>query len=266
MQLSPLSKKRFNRPGPTSILLLQFLLLPLFSCNGDKVPDCIQNAGELVREELVLEPFDKITVYELVRVVIRHGAEQKVEVETGRFLRDEVSASVVNGRLELRNNNRCNLFREYGLTTFYITVPELSEIRSSTGFPILSEGVLPFERLSLISESFVNPETETTDGSFDLNLEVESLSVVANGIAYFKLQGTASRMQLTVAAGDSRIEAENLLARQVSVNHRGSNDMLVYPLESLEGVIRGTGDVVSFHRPDTVQVEILYRGRLIYRE
>lgn len=242
------------------------LFLLLTGCNGEQVPDCFQNSGELVREELVLQPFDKLTVYELVRVVIQFGPEQKVELETGEYLRDEVEAIVTDGRLELRNHNNCNLFRPYGQTTFYITVPDLKEIRSSTGYPITSRGPLPFEDLSLYSESFNNPDTGTTDGSFDLNLQAQSLAVVANGIAYFKLQGSTTTLRLTIAAGDSRIDARDLSAQRIIVNHRGSNDMLVTPVQSIQGVIRGTGDILCFHRPDTVDVDILYRGRLLFRD
>ena len=242
------------------------LFLLLTACNGEQVPDCFQNSGELVREELALEPFDRLIVYELVKVVLQFGPEQKVELETGEYLRDEVEAVVTDGRLELRNHNNCNLFRPYGQTTFYITVPELKEIRSSTGYPIVSEGSLPFEALSLYSESFNNLDTGTTDGSFDLDLQVQSLTIVANGIAYFKLRGSATTMRLTIAAGDSRIDAKDLTAQRLIVNHRGSNDMLVTPVQSIQGVIRGTGDVLCFSRPDTVVVDILYRGQLLFRD
>jgi len=238
----------------------------LVACNGEQVPDCIQNAGKPVREELQLAPFDKITVFEKVQAVIRYGTEQKVEVETGEYLLGEVSATVTGGRLELRDNNGCNLFREYGLTTFYITVPELSEIRSSTGYPIRSGGVLPFNDLSLYSESFSQPGTDTTDGSFELDLDVQKLTVVANGIAYFSLKGQAGQARFVIGAGDSRIEAGQLSAGKVEVNHRGSNDILVNPLESLSGVIRGTGDVVSFNHPPEVDIDILYKGQLIFQD
>lgn len=243
-------------------LALSFLLL---ACNGEHVPDCFQQTGELVREELSLPEFDKITVYENISVVLIQGAVQKVELETGTNLRPEVTAKVVAGRLEVRDENNCNLFREYGTTTFFITTPNLTEIRSSTGFPIRSEGTLQFDKVILQSESFSSPETETTDGSFDLELDAQSVSVVANGIAFFRLRGTTDNLQLTIGAGDSRIEANLLLANNVSVSHRGSNDMLVYPMQSLKGVIRGTGDVVSFSRPDSVEIELLYKGRLLFK-
>ncbi|WP_228237125.1 head GIN domain-containing protein [Allomuricauda sp. M10] len=242
------------------------LLLILNSCNGDNVPDCFQNAGDLVRVPVDVPEFTTMTVFENVKVVLKQGDEQLVEIETGEYLLDDVSAEVQDGRLILRNENSCNYVREYGLTTVYVTSPNITEIRSSTGLPISSDGVLDYPSITLISESFTNPETETTDGSFDLEMNSTTVSIVVNGIAYFKLRGNTNNFNVTVAAGDSRIEAEELMANSVSINHRGTNDVYVNPQQRISGVIRGTGDVVSVNRPPEVDVEELYNGRLIFQD
>ena len=147
-----------------------------------------------------------------------------------------------------------------------MTAPDLNEIRSSTGWPIESDGVLEYPEMSLFSESFLDPEALTTDGSFDLELNTQNLNVVVNGIAYFKLRGNTENLNLIVAAGDSRVEAEQLIAQSVTLDHRGSNDLLIQPLQSLKGVIRGTGNVLSYFRPPVVEVDILYKGRLEYKD
>lgn len=244
------------------MLLMLFLL---FGCNGEKVPDCYQNTGEIVRQEVSLPTFTKITVFENIELIIKDGEMQRVEIETGEFLLREVKARVKEDRLILTDSNNCNLFRTYGSTRIYVTSPNIEEIRSSTGFPIRSDGALPYDTLTLYSESFVDPEAGTTDGSFDLELATQNVNAIVNGIAFIKLKGTTVDFNITIAAGDSRIEAEGLTAENVSLNHRGSNDIFVDPQQILSGVIRGTGDVVSFNRPGTVDVEELYTGRLIFR-
>ncbi|WP_435624799.1 head GIN domain-containing protein [Flagellimonas sp.] len=242
------------------------LLLLLFSCNGENVPDCFQNAGDLVRVEVDVPDFTTITVFEKLNLVVRQGAEQRVEIESGEFLLNEISAEVENGRLVVRNDNGCNFFRDFDISTVYVTSPNITEIRSSTGLLVSSDGVLSYPNLTLLTESFINPESETTDGSFDLNLDVGQLSIVVNGIAFFQIDGLAENLNINVAAGDSRIEAENLIAQNVTLNHRGTNNIFVNPQQSLSGVIRGTGDVISFNRPPSVDVEEIFNGRLIFRE
>lgn len=240
--------------------------LMLISCNGENVPDCFQPAGDPVRKTLEVQEFNGITVFENLKLVVKQGQEYRVEVETGENLVHGISAQVEAGRLVLRNATSCNFVRKYGLTTVYVTAPDITEIRSSTGLLIASDGVLSYPSLALIAESFNNPETETTDGSFDLDLDTGRLSIVVNGIAHFNLRGDTGDFSITVAAGDSRIEAEGLLAQRVNVNHRGSNDILVNPQERISGTIRGTGDVICVQRPPQVEVEELFNGRLIFQD
>lgn len=243
-----------------------FGVLLLNSCNGENVPDCFQNAGDLTTRLVNVPQFTKITVFENINLVLRQGDEQRIDIETGEFLQNEIEARVEEDRLLLTNENGCNFIRDYGLTTVYVTSPNLTEVRSSTGLLISSEGILNYPDLRLISESFTNPDAETTDGSFDVEVNAETLRITTNSIAYFELGGTVENLNITVASGDSRIEAQNLTAQNVSINHRGSNDVFINPQQRLTGVIRGTGDVVSSNRPPEVEVDQLFNGRLIFVE
>jgi hypothetical protein len=97
-------------------------------------------------------------------------------------------------------------------------------------------------------------------------LNCQNVNVVVNGITYFKLEGNTDNFDVKIAAGDSRIEAENLVAEIVSIDHRGTNDIFINPQQSLTGVIRSTGDVISSNQPAEVDVQELFNGRLIFRE
>ena len=259
------SKGRILLPGMGKYLLMLAVFF-IFSCNNENAPDCLQNAGDLVRVEVSLPSFTSITVFERVALVLREGPEQRVEIETGEFLLNEVSAEVEGDRLLVRNENNCNLFRDFELTTIYVTAPNITEIRSSTGLPISSDGTLGFPSLRLLSESFSSDETDTTSGSFNLQVATQDVSITTNGVAFFELRGTTENLNITIAAGDSRLALEDLTAQNVSFNHRGSNDILVNPQQSLEGVIRGNGNVISFNRPPVVEVEEIFNGRLIFRD
>ncbi|MET6991524.1 MAG: hypothetical protein ACI9AV_001513 [Sediminicola sp.] len=245
--------------------VVSFLLLVLLaSCNNENAPDCFQNAGDLVLEEVSVPEFNKITVYDNVELILKQGDVTMVEIETGEFLRNEVTAEVVDGRLLLRDTNDCNFTRDYNLTKIFVTAPNIVEIRSSTGFPISSDGVLNYQSIALLSESFTVPDAENTSGSFDLELNSEIVRIVSNGISFFKLRGNTVNFNITFAAGDSRLDANELISENISLDHRGSNDMLLRPTQSLRGTLRGTGDVVSYERPSLVEVDEIYKGRLIF--
>ncbi|MCM4164380.1 MULTISPECIES: head GIN domain-containing protein [unclassified Arenibacter] len=246
--------------------ILLAIMLFLVNCNSENVSDCFQNAGDISREIVEVPNFSTITVYENVQLILKQGSPLKVEVETGEYLRNEVEVEVTDDRLLLRDTNDCNFTRKYGLTKVFVTAPNITEIRSSTGRDILSEGVLAYPTLTLISESFNDPDAGYTSGEFNLELDTQNLAIVSNGISFYNLRGRTVNFNIIFAAGDSRLEAEALMADNISFNHRGSNDMRIYPQESLNGTLRGTGDVVSFNRPGIVEVEQLYKGELIFSE
>lgn len=259
--------KKNNVPssGVERSLLLGVLLFFL-SCSTENAPDCFQTAGNRVRIEVDVDDFSTITVFENLNLVLKQGDIQKVEIESGENLINEISANVEDDRLILMNTNDCNYVRDYGISTIYVTAPNLNEVRSSTGLLVSSDGVLNYPSLRLISESFTEPEAETTDGSFDLDLNSQTLTIVVNGISFFRLSGQVLNFNLNLAAGDSRIEAQNLLAQNVTINHRGTNDVLVNPQQRISGIISGYGNVISFNRPPEIAVEEIFNGRLIFRD
>ncbi len=246
-------------------LFLFFLVLLFSGCASENAPDCFQKAGAIIQEEIILADFKAITVFEGVKLVVKQSNTQKVVLETGEFLRNEVKLEVTEGRLVIRNENGCNFIRDFGLTVVYVSSPNISEIRSSTGFPIISDGVLNYPSLTLLSEGFIIPEAETTDGEFNLLVNTTNLNIVSNGIAFFEIKGSTDNFNINFAAGDSRLLASDLMAENITLFHRGSNDMLLNPQQSLQGSIVGTGDVISFNQPTVVEVEALYKGKLLFR-
>ena len=67
-----------------------------------------------------------------------------------------------------------------------------------------------------------------------------------------------------IADGDVRVEAGDLLVDRITFIHRGTNKMIVHPISVLNGSIRGIGDVIAKNEPPVVNVEELFRGRLIF--
>lgn len=245
----------------SNIWIAASLLLCTCSTPG---ANCLQGPGRTVRLEVDVPSFTNITVFEQIQLVIQQGDERRVFIETGENLVSGVTANVESGTLLLNTNSSCQLFRDYDPIKVYVTTPVLHNLRSSTGWPIRSDGVLAFEQLNLISESFTNPETETTDGSFDLELDTGILRLVSNGIAEFRLKGSTSELSISLAAGDSRVAAGTLRANVVRIDHRGSNDVEVFPVSKISGRIRGYGDVISFNRPNEIDVAEEFRGRLLF--
>ena len=246
-------------------LIYIFVTFFLFSCNGENVPDCFQNAGPIIQKEFVLGVFDEVTVFERVELIIKDEATQKVVVETGEYLLNDIEVSVKDGRLIIRNNNACNLTRDYGITKVYVSSPNLVEIRNSSGLTVSSDGALNYDDLTLLSEGFTSQDFHS-DGDFNLEVDSNSISIITNDISNVFISGSVTDLSIGFFSGDGRFEGANLIAQNINVFHRGSNDIILNPQQSLTGSIRSTGNIISLNEPPTVNVEEFYTGRLIFQD
>ncbi len=244
-------------------LLYILTVLIIFACDSEDANDCWQKSGDIINREVETEPFTKILVNENIEMILKEGPEQKIVVETGENLLNDIVVEVIEGELILTNNNSCNYVRDYTSTKIYVTAPNITEIRSSTQFDISSDGVLTYPDLIIYSEDF--REAYQTTGNFYLEIHNESFRLVFNNLSNCFISGTTNNLNINFAAGNSRFEGENLLAGNINVYHRGSNDIIVHPVESITGNLYGTGDLILVNQPETVEVEQHYKGKIIYQ-
>ena len=235
----------------------------IFACDSENANDCFQKSGSIIQQEIIVDSFDKILVNRDIELILKEGADQKVVIETGANLLNDVEAIVLNGKLILTDNNSCNFVRDYGMTKVYITSPNITEIRSSTQYNISSDGVLRYPSLSILSEDFNIPDSFTS-GNFILQINNSSFNLVFNNLSNCFISGRTNNLNIAFAAGTSRFEGRNLIAQNVTIWNRSSNDMIVNPQQSITGLISGPGDVISVNIPPIIEVEEVYKGRLIF--
>jgi len=247
-------------------IILLLTIIAFLGCDSEEAGNCLQKSGDIIQEEILLGDFDEIIVYDKIKLYIEQGAEQKVVVETGENLLNEISVEVEQGRLVLKNDNRCNFFREYGITSIYVTLPNLKYLRHAGNIQLESIGVLNFEELWLVSENQAFDPEIHTDGNFKLNLNVKNLRITSDNYSHFFLTGNVENFDGFFAAGDSRLEARDLIVQNYDLFHRGTNKLIVNPQQSLKGDIMSYGDIISVNRPPVVDVEEHFRGRLIFEE
>lgn len=236
----------------------------LFACNGDNVPDCFQNAGDIIEQEFEVASFSKITVNPRIELILSQGPTQQVIVQTGEYLLSDIDVRVEDGRLRLFNDNVCNLTRDYGITKVFVTAPDITEIRNGSSYTVSSLGVLNYDNLRLVSEDFSDDDSFNTTGNFDLEVNSQDLDIVINNLSSVFISGTVESLYVGYFSGDARFEGRDLIAQEVEIYQRSSNDMIINPQQSIIGEIRSTGDVILVNTPPVVDVQQFYTGQLIY--
>jgi hypothetical protein len=229
--------------------------IALGGCDSEDANNCFQTAGPITQVIVDVPEFHKVVVHEHIALFITQGNEYKVIVETGENLQNDISVEVVDNELILKNYNTCNFIRAYDQTKIYITSPNLTVIRNASEFDVSSKGVLTYPSLYLMS---VGDKTEFLSvGDWYLNIENNSVKVWSNGIAVFYLNGTTNNLELNFSDGDTRFVGDNFKANHIQFWQVSSNDMLVFPIESLTGSIHSTGNVFSYNTPPIIAVDAL---------
>ena len=246
-------------------IVLFIVLLQIFnSC--EKPSDCIESFGETITKEVPVTAFTKIKVYRGIEVIITQGAVYKVQIEAGANFIDNITVTQNGNQLIFKDKASCNWVRDYGQTKILITTPTLEEIYSKTERNISSNGVLSFANLSILSlDKEADGESGAGTGDFHLEINSTSLTIGNNNVSRFYLSGQTENATFNFYFGDGRIEAENLIAQKIKVYHRGSNDMIVYPVQSITGVLNSTGNVVLKNVPPIVTpLDVLFTGHVVY--
>lgn len=246
------------------IIYTVFIAIFLQGCAPSDLPTCFKNAGTISKEEVELPPFNEIIIYKRVKLFIEQGPVQKVVVETGEHLRSDVNLEVVNDRLGIRNENSCNLFRDYEITKIYVTIPNLTWLQNSSGYSIESIGTLKLDNLWLVSENQAEDPKINTDGDFILDLDVQKLRITNDDVSNYFLTGKAESANVFFAAGDGRLDAPNFEVQDYNIFHRGTNKMILNPRQKIHGEIRSSGNVIGVNKPPVVNVKEFYTGRLIF--
>jgi hypothetical protein len=224
--------------------------------------DCFKGNGNQITQTFPLENFTKIKVYDGVGLVIKEGPNYEVKVVTSDNIIDDLEVKLNGDMLVVKDNSTCNIARDYGQTTVYVTAPNLTEIHSKTDQEIRSDGVLNYSDLKLFS---MDLSDGAGTGDFRLNLNTINLYIESNNVSNFYVSGTTNDMNVFFAWGNGKFDGRNLIvSNTLSFFHRGSNDMILFPVNLLLGNIYSTGNVIIKNNPaQPPSVTRHYTGRLI---
>ncbi len=244
-------------------IVILLLLVNLTGCDKENTGDCFQKAGTIISQEMELPIFTRVTVQKNIRLVLKYGATQKVEIKTGENLMPEIYGTIDGDRLILTNENDCNFLRKYNITVVTVTSPNLVEVRNSSQNTITSLNTLEYPSL------FIHVTGDKFDylpiGDFDISVKSKNIRVWANGIATIKVKGTTDNLNVLFSDSDPRFLGRYLIAKNVVVNNTSTNDMHVYATDKIEGDIYRLGNVYCYNKPPIVTVKEHYKGRLIFK-
>lgn len=236
------------------------MVILLVSCSSEIMPACYRDAGKTVTKEEVMPFFDQISIGEGVELIIKQGTESHVELSSGENVIHEMEASVSDNVLYIKNNLECSLGTVIPVKA-KVTVPDLKKIYSSSQYNVSSDGVLNFPYLNLQQGLF----GKTASNVFTLEVNSEHLVVENNTTNIFRIKGTTNSLSVSFYGGSGRFEGAELNANEISIFQRSSNDMILKPINKIEGNIYSVGNVILVTSPATINVTQHYTGHIIHQ-
>ena len=237
-------------------ILFVFVLL-LSSCGISE--DCIKNAGNPVTKEIVISDFDKIRVHTGISLVLKEGPDFKVTIQSGTNIIDNIEINKQGDFLVVKDNSTCNWTRDFKAATVYVTAPNITEIHSKTEQDIYSDGTLNYPTLRL----FALNEDEAGTGDFYFSINNAQTVIESNHVSNFYISGNTSELLCNFYFGTGKFYGENFICQNIKIFQRGSNDMILKPIQSISGKILNTGNVILKNNPPIINVEQLFSGHLI---
>lgn len=237
-----------------------FLLIVTTSCGISE--DCFKGNGNRITQTFSIEGFSKIKVYDGISLVVKEGPYYEVKIVTSDNIINEIDVQLTEDMLVVKDNSTCNIARDYGQTTVYVTTPNLTELHSRTEQDITSDGVLNYPNLKLYS---IDISDGAGTGDFRLDLNTFNLYVESNNVSNFYLSGQSENLHVFFSWGNGIFYGNNLhINNELSVSHRGSNNIILFPINLLSGNIYSTGNVIIKNNPiQPSDVISHYTGRLI---
>ncbi|MEX0313062.1 MAG: head GIN domain-containing protein [Allomuricauda sp.] len=192
--------------------------------------------GEVVEESRkVTEDFTAISASEGLDVFVTQDSEFKILVEADENVIDLIGTDIKDGKL------RIHTIENIGRATkkIYVSLPEVSELKSSSGADLIAQNIIETEKIEL----------DASSGS-DLRVELiaSEVSADASSGAGIKVSGKTDVFYADASSG-SDIRARELMTKKCNADASSGADISVNVSESLVADasigadIRYTGDV-----------------------
>lgn len=203
----------------------------------------VSGSGHLQSDTRSVGSFQAISLKSSVKLVLRQGSRESVEVRADDNILPLIETRVVDAGGVQTLEVRTRAGASYSTQTTPIVTVDLIKL---TGLGVSGSGDISGEAL----KSPTLKVAVSGAGDIRLNkLDVDDLGVKVSGSGDIRFDGRAGKLAVSIA-GSGDVDTAGLQADDVSVNIAGSGDASVNARKTLAVSIAGSGDVV--YRGDAV--------------
>jgi hypothetical protein len=238
---------------------LTLLLLLFCACQKSENRSCVKGRGESATESRDLALFDKVAIYDYIDYIFIQDSTDRVVIRTGENLMNRISTEVKDGRLTIRDDNKCHWLRKLPVEIEVVVhFTGLKEFYSASSGDVTAA-------LTWLDET-IDVDIADAAGNYDLTLESQVSSVqIHGGFPVVNVTGSAD-MVFYYNNSTGRLLAEPMQSVAAWVDNKSSGEIRC----TVEGgtlwyMLDGSGNTYYRGIPSNLEeVSKLGTGELIY--
>jgi len=210
----------------------------------------VKGNGNVVEEKRNIRDFDEINVSRGMNVYISQGDKTEVMVRTDENLLDVVETRMEGNVLKVTSNAG---IRKATALKVFVTLPEITGIKSVAGSNVFSETVLESDNLELSCSAGSNIKLELNAG------DVQASASAGSNI---KLSGLAREFKGKASSG-ANIKAEELKTSNCDVRSSSGANIWISVKNSLVAQVNSGGNVFYYGEPENTDIRKSSGGNVI---
>lgn len=240
-------------------IIAMLAVLGFSGCRKEQWDDCFTGTGDIVLDERHVPHFTAIDLSDRFDLVIVPDTIDRVILETGQRLLEQIRTEVDGTALVIRDRNTCNWVRRFDVP-MKVTVhcSDLRELicRGTGDVDLTAPIVVPWFHLRLWNAM----------GTHRIKVEADSVLIHANtGPGDVVLEGATGYLGLYLGARGS-IDTRATSASVVEVNNSGVNDVHLRADDWLGAAITSSGNVYHSGPGTVLWTAITGSGQLIQED
>lgn len=188
------------------------------------------------RETRAVAPFTAVGLGGSMKVVLRQGSPQKVEVEGNADDLAHLETAVNDGKLRINTKKTSGMswYNFTGPVTVYVTTPTITALAVSGSGSLKATEAIRADKLDL---------SVSGSGSLQLpSVTATAINSTVSGSGTIQAGGTAATQEIGVS-GSGGMQAAKLQSQTCRVRVSGSGNCRVYASTSLDVRLSGSGNV-----------------------
>lgn len=211
---------------------------------------CCQSQTLSAQDVRTVGPFEAVSAAGDVQVILREGAEEKVEVHAEGIDEDQVDIFVRRNGLRIQLLN-LKSFRDKDVKV-YVTYKRLYGVKAGAGARVYSEGLVATDRMSARA---------VTGGELELEVTTQSLEAHASEGAILLITGSTDTLEVNVSTG-GQFEGEELEANRTYVRAGTGGIARVIAREALDASANLGGQIQYIGQPTEKSTRTFLSGEI----